>query len=168
MKVRIIAWSLLALSTSAFAEKAPTYSYDQYKKMLTITGDMHWHNALLDLNKWNWCFAIAVVDGETHNPVIAVDEESPNWRFFDHAADSDGNQLNVLPGSRSVLTADTVAESFGIELTPDYVRTHRTTGMNIKIWGSGGEMILQIPPAAVTTFADGAIAIITKLGLNPK
>ena len=99
-------------------------------------------------------FEAAAVDGSMHNPVLMYSIDASDWYFVDRAADIDGNQLRVIQGGRDVDADASIHESFGVEMTPEYLRSHRSTGMNIKLIGSRGEKIIKVSPGAVSTFDD--------------
>ena len=166
-RLKVVVASLIALSAPLAAkEKPPTISFDPYRKTGTITGESHWHNALLDLDKSQWFFQLAIVDGVPHNPVLMYSTDTTEWFFFNHAADVDGHEFKVIEGPRDVYAGNSVHELVGIEMTAEYVRQHRLTGMNIKVMGQRGDKVLQIPAEAVSTFADGAISIFRNLAAS--
>lgn len=155
----------LTIASPCYAkDKAPSMSFDPYRKTGMLTGQSHWHNALLDLDKWQWYFQMAIVNGEARNPVLVFSADVEDWHFFNKAADIDGQELHVIQGDRSLLGLGSgVSETVAVEVTPDYIRRHRSTGMNIKIMGSRGDKVVIIPADAVEAFANGAIIEFTKL-----
>lgn len=165
----IVVAALVTVASPALGfEKAPTLTFDSYRKTGTITGQSHWHNALFDLDKSQWFFQMAIVDGEPHNPVLMYSSDTTDWYFFNHAADVEGHEFNVIEGPRDVYAGDSVHEIVGIEMTPDYIRQHRVTGMNIKVMGQRGDKVIQIPGEAISAFADGAAVIFSKLAAQAK
>lgn len=155
----------LMMATPAFAkEKSPTISYDPYTKTETILGDDHSHMSILDEGFSGYQFSAAAVNGAMHDPVLLYYIDASDWYFIDRAADIDGNQLPVIQGGRDVDVGASVHENFGVEMTPEYMRSHRSTGMNIKLMGSRGEKIIKVSPEAVSTFDDTYERELAKFG----
>ncbi|MFM7009525.1 MAG: PDZ domain-containing protein, partial [Betaproteobacteria bacterium] len=128
-----------------------------------INGRPHSHNALLDLDKWTYWLSAAIVQGIPRNPVLMFSTTTPDWYFFDRAADVQGNDLPVIKGGRSVQMGS-VQETFGIQLTPKYLADHRTTGFNLKIIGDRGSRIVEVPAEVVAAFEETYLAEVEKAG----
>lgn len=127
--------SALCMPMQVLAKEKPAkVSYDPYTKTTLISGQAHSHNALLDLDKWDYWLSASITDGIAKNPVLMFSTSTPEWYFFDRAADVDGNELPVIKGGHDVQLGG-VAENFGIEMTPKYLADHRTTGFNLKVMG---------------------------------
>ena len=167
-RFKVVVAGLIALASPVAAkEKAPTLTYDANRKTATIIGADHFGKGLLDRSTWR--FALAIVDGQVRNPVLIYSSWTDDWYFFDHAADSDGNTLKVFVGPRDVdVPGLGVHETSTVELTADYVRTHRLTGMDIKFMGERGDKVVRIPSEAVTAFADGAVSIFKQFATPTK
>jgi hypothetical protein len=144
-------------------EKPPTVSYDPYKKITTIAGHSHLHNALLDLDKWEYWLEAVITQEGPKDPILFFSTNTDGWYFFDHAADIDGNDLPVIQGDRNVELGG-VHELFGIRLTPKYLADHRTTGFNLKIMGSKGERVVVVPAEVVSTFETAYLLEVQKAG----
>lgn len=149
--------------SAAAAEKPPKITYDPYTKTELINGDGHLHNALFDLDKPTYWFAATIADGVPGNPILMYDMDSPDWFFFENAADIEGNQFRVVQGNRDV-SLGSVEETVGVVMSPSYLQSHRTTGMNIKLIGSRGEKVVQISPETVAVFDDAYEREIAKFG----
>lgn len=144
-------------------EKTAKVSYDPYTRTTLINGQTHTHNALLDLDKWSYWLSASITDGIAKNPVLLFWTTTPEWYFFDRAADVDGNELEVIKGNRDVQLGS-VSESFGVALTPKYLADHRTTGLNLKIMGSRGARVVVVPPEVITTFEATYLSEVEKVG----
>jgi PDZ domain len=156
--------SIAGSPTSVLAkEKPPSVKYDPYTKTTTINGRLHSHNALLDLDKWMYWLSAAIVQGIPKNPVLMFYTTTPDWYFFDRAADVQGNELSVIRGGNSVQLGG-VQESFGIQMTPKYLADHRTTGFDFKIMGSGGSRVVQVPAEVVAVFEETYLKEVAKAG----
>jgi len=154
MRAAVLLIALVVASPAFAKEKSPTISYDPYTKTETIVGDDHSHMSILDEGFSGYQFSAAAVNGAMHNPVLMYFIDASDWYFINSAADIDGNQLAVIQGGRDVDVSASIHENFGVEMTPEYLRSHRSTGMNIKLMGSRGEKIIKVPPEAVSTFDD--------------
>ena len=144
-------------------EKAPAVDYDPYTKTINITGRSRLHNALLDPNKWAYWLSATITNGVAQNPMLMFSTNTPEWYFFDRAADIDGNELPVIQGNRDVQLHG-VHELFGIEMTPKYLADHRATGFNLKIMGSRGTIVVIVPAEAISTFETTWLAEVNKAG----
>jgi hypothetical protein len=154
MRAAIFLIALLVASPAIAKEKPPTISYDPYTKTETIIGDDHSHMSILDEGFSGYQFSAAAVNGVMHHPILLYFIDGSDWYFIDRAADIDGNQLPVIQGGRDVDVNASIHENFGVEMTPEYLRSHRSTGMNIKLMGSRGEKVIKVSPEAVSTFDD--------------
>lgn len=152
MRAAVLLIALLAASPAFAKEKSPTISYDPYTKTETIVGDNHSHMSILDEGFSGYQFSAAAVNGVMHDPVLLYFIDASDWYFINSAADIDGNPLSVIQGGRDVDVSASIHENFGVEMTPEYLRSHRSTGMNIKLMGSRGEKIIKVSPDAVSTF----------------
>lgn len=74
------------------------------------------------------------------------------WYFFSSAHDITGKNLPVVQIDRNVETGANIEEVFAINLTYDYLVAMKNVGLNIKISGSRGSLVLVVPPAYVTGF----------------
>jgi hypothetical protein len=152
MRAAVLLLALVIASPAFAKEKSPTISYDPYTKTETIVSDDHSHMSILDEGFSGYQFSAAAVDGVMHNPVLLYFIDASDWYFINSAADIDGNRLPVIQGGRDVDVSASIHENFGVEMTPEYLRSHRSTGMNIKLMGSRGEKIIKVSPEAVSTF----------------
>lgn len=156
--------SFSCLPTHALAKEKPAkVSYDPYTKTTSINGQAHSHNALLDLDKWDYWLSASITDGIAKNPVLMFSTFTPEWYFFDRAADVDGNELPVIRGGRDVQLGG-VSETIGIVMTPKYLTDHRTTGFNLKIMGSRGARVVVVSPEVITTFEAAYLSEVEKVG----
>jgi hypothetical protein len=144
-------------------EEPATIRYDPYTRTTSIDGQSHRHNTLFDLDKWEYWLSAAIINGIPRNPILMFSTDTPGWYFFDRAADIDGNPLPVIQGNRQ-LQIGGVQEVIGIELTPQYLADHRTTGFNLKIMGRRGERIVVVPPDVVATFETSYLAEVERAG----
>lgn len=164
MRAAVLLIALLVASPAYAKEKSPTISYDPYTKTETIIGDDHSHMSILDEGFSGYQFSAAAVNGAMHNPVLLYFIDASDWYFIDRAADIDGNRLPIIQGGRDVDVSASIHENFGVEMTPEYLRSHRSAGMNIKLIGSRGEKIIKVSPEAVSTFDDVYERELAKLG----
>ena len=154
MRAAVLLLALVIASPAFAKEKSPTISYDPYTKTETIVGDDHSHMSILDEGFSGYQFSAAAVDGVMHNPVLLYFIDASDWYFINSAADIDGNRLPVIQGGRDVDVSASIHENCGVAMTPEYLRSHRSTGMNIKLMGSRGEKIIKVftrKPSAPST-----------------
>ena len=73
------------------------------------------------------------------------------WRFLEQAFDSQGTQLTTKVVSRD---ADEygVAETVAIEMPIEYLVAHSRSGLDIKIIGSRGDLLIKLPGSYVQGF----------------
>ncbi len=144
-------------------EKPAKVSYDPYTKTTSINGQPHSHNTFFDLDKWDYWLSASITNGIAKNPVLMFSTFTPEWYFFDRAADVDGNELPVIKGNRDVQSGS-VTETFGIVLTPKYLADHRMIGFNFKIMGSRGARVVVVPSEVITTFEATYLLEVEKVG----
>ncbi len=155
----------LSVPSASFAkEKTATVKYDPYQKTTVISGQIHSHNALFDEDKWDYWFSASIVNGVAKNPMLMFSSYTPEWYFFEHAADIDGIEFPVIKGNRDLEYTGGVHEVIGVEFTPKYLADHKATGMNIKIIGSRGAKVLVIPAEVINAFEGTYNAEVEKVG----
>lgn len=76
------------------------------------------------------------------------------WKFFNQASDISGTPLNVRPLGREVRSNATVEERIAIDLPRDFLESRKNQGLNIRLLGSRGSLILEIPSAYIIGFLE--------------
>lgn len=83
------------------------------------------------------------------------------WRFYDSAYDSKGNELDTISIDRKVDSCNKLGCSFeehvGINVTRNYLMQNRLTGISFKLSGRAGEKVLYIPPAYIEAFVKSTL-----------
>jgi hypothetical protein len=88
------------------------------------------------------------------------------WLFLNSASDIDATVLpvHVLSQDLAVTGGGTVEEHVAIDLTRDYLLTHQTNGLNIRIMGSKGSLVVTVNGM----YIQGFLQKFDALKLNPK
>lgn len=81
---------------------------------------------------------------------------SQSWSFFTSALDLDQTAFPVTQLERAVQPDATVVERFLVNVPTDYLRKHTETGLNIKVYGSRGAIIVTLPGYYVQGFLRAA------------
>ena len=76
------------------------------------------------------------------------------WKFFNQASDISGTSLNVRPLSRDVNSNATVEEHIAIDLPRDFLESRKNQGLNIRLLGNRGKLIIEIPSAYIIGFLE--------------
>jgi hypothetical protein len=76
------------------------------------------------------------------------------WNFFNSASDITGTPLNVHQLAREVESGANVREEIAIDLPRNFLESRKAQGLNIKIQGNRGDMIIEIPPAYITGYLE--------------
>ncbi len=76
------------------------------------------------------------------------------WSYLDSAGDTDGNKFTVRFSRKVENWSGLIvcAEHVTVELPEGYLEARRTSGLSIKLWGSAGEWITEIPACYVEGF----------------
>jgi len=104
-----------------------------------------------------WAYLVAKLDPTQKITLLglSVDLHSQTgWYFLSSAADIEGHQLQYVSTKRAtemLVTVGTV-ESGAVPLTLDYLNTHASRGLNIRILGQNGNVIVKLPPPYVQGF----------------
>jgi len=77
---------------------------------------------------------------------------SQSWSFFSSALDLDQTAFTVTQIERAVQSDATVTERFLVHIPTDYLRKHTETGLNIKVYGSRGAIVVTLPGFYVQGF----------------
>jgi hypothetical protein len=74
------------------------------------------------------------------------------WAFLAVAHDSDGGVLPVKVVSRDVESGSRVKEEISVDLARGYLVSHLETGLNIRVDGKDGQIVVKLPPKYVAAF----------------
>ena len=88
--------------------------------------------------------------------IYVIDYYHGDWRFYDTASDSKGNNLNITLSSRDVSSCDyfTCAhhEHLGLNVSREYLEKNQENGIVFKVSGKGGEETFIIPSTYIKAF----------------
>lgn len=76
------------------------------------------------------------------------------WNFFSQASDITGTPLNLRQLDREVNTNATVEEQVAIDLPRDFLESRKTQGLNIRLLGSKGSLVVEVPSAYIIGFLE--------------
>jgi hypothetical protein len=76
------------------------------------------------------------------------------WNFFDQASDISGTPLDVHQLGRQVKSGTVVEEHVAIDLPRDFLESRKNQGLNIRLLGSKGYLIVEIPSPYLTGFLE--------------
>ena len=76
------------------------------------------------------------------------------WNFFSQASDISGTSLNVRPLNRDVNFNATVEEHIAIDLPRDFIESRKNQGLNIRLLGRKGSLIIEVPSAYILGFLE--------------
>ncbi|MEQ1836608.1 MAG: hypothetical protein ABL862_09255 [Candidatus Nitrotoga sp.] len=95
-------------------------------------------------------------DGGFSYQIYVIDYYHGDWRFYDTAFDSKGNNLIIKLNSRDVSSCDyfTCAhqEHIGINVSREYLEKNQENGIVFKLNGKGGEETFIIPSTYIKAF----------------
>jgi len=89
-------------------------------------------------------FWIANLSWTTGRVGLYVEWSNGDWAFFDHAAIATGKRLPLRVIDRKITPGGRIEEKVRVTLSPAFLVAHRE-GFNVKIWGSHGEILVEIP-----------------------
>lgn len=132
-----------------------TEIYDEFKKitsysgvMLKVKGDKTDMTDLYDLIKsYSLIRAWKFSDNSIAYQFYISSVFRGDWRFYNSTWDSNGNSLDTTQINRDVSCNGgcTFFETVGANITREYLQNVKDTGIKLKISGSAGEEIFQIP-----------------------
>jgi hypothetical protein len=76
------------------------------------------------------------------------------WKFLSQASDISGTPLLVRQLGRDVGSGGIVEEHIAIDLPRDFLENRKTQGLNIKVLGSRGSLIIEVPSAYIIGFLE--------------
>jgi len=74
------------------------------------------------------------------------------WYFLSSASDVEGTVLPLVQIDRNVDQSANVEEIVGVTLSRDYLENHKSSGLNIRIAGQRGSVVVKVPGAYVAGF----------------
>ena len=90
--------------------------------------------------------------------IYVKDRYGDNWRYYEHAYDSDGSKIDTTLISRDVSSCSQYGcafdEHIGLNVSKAYLESHKETGIRFKISGTGGEEIFFIPGTYIKAFLE--------------
>lgn len=138
-----------------------TESYDVFKKMtsyigVTILSETGEKAGFWDLrSKWT-IRAFKILDSFRYQIYMSsVYVSWTSWRYYDAVYDLNGNSLPTTTISSDVGCQSfscTYREDVGANVTREYLTSVQDTGIKLKISGTGGEEIFQIPADYIKSF----------------
>jgi membrane-associated protease RseP (regulator of RpoE activity) len=84
------------------------------------------------------------------------------WKFLSEASDITGTRLIVHRLDREVNYDAAVEEHIAIDLPRDFLESRKTQGLNIRVLGSKGSLIVEVPGSYIVGFLerfDSAVAL---------
>lgn len=76
------------------------------------------------------------------------------WKFFNQASDISGTPLNVHQLARNINSSTSIEEHIAIDLPREFLENRKTQGLNIRILGSKGSLIVEIPSSYLIGFLE--------------
>ena len=128
-----------------------TVERDDFKKMVRYKAPNLSNNSeALFLRAWE-----SDNSNQTLFQVYIRDAFYGQWRFYDSAYDSDGNELKLTSISKvvgSCVYGCILSESVGININEYSISNYLKSGLTLKLYGSGGSEIFTIPAAYIQGF----------------
>jgi hypothetical protein len=95
-------------------------------------------------------------DGGFSYQIYVIDYYHGDWRIYDTASDSKGNNLVIKLNSRDVSSCDYLTcahqEHLGINVSREYLEKNQESGIVLKISGKGGKETFIIPSTYIKAF----------------
>jgi hypothetical protein len=126
--------------------------YDPYTKSSTVVGALVQMPTFPDILSYR--LRGVVVDGgkDGSTQLYVTYWSQSGWRFFNAANDIDGRQLQVTRIAQDIESGGAVQETVGVETSVEYLRNHRATGLDIKVSGQKGAVVVKVPPQYIDGF----------------
>ena len=77
-----------------------------------------------------------------------------DWFFFERAVDSDGTPVILSVSDRQVGYGGSTYEYLTLVFEGEYLREHAGRGLDIKVMGQRGQMIVRVTPEVLTGFLE--------------
>lgn len=159
MKLISVLIILLVATTSCIATKSTntaddvflntSVAVDGYRKTTWIKGPLFRSS----YNITNTIFLRCLVQEENVSFYqLYISDKKQDWRFYNSAYDLKGKKLNFVQIDHEVTSGAMTKEDFAISLTKDYLTENTQTGLNIKIYGKRGDVVLSLPPHYIQGF----------------
>ena len=133
--------------------------YDEFKKVTRYVGP-HYPGYILGSNVFLRAWKYDSYSTITYQ-IYASSYYRGDWRFYDQAYDSDGNQLDTTVIDRYVISCYqspcSHSEHIGINISRDYLEKHRNGQIRFKIEGRAGEDIFTIPSSYISAFLNRVV-----------
>jgi membrane-associated protease RseP (regulator of RpoE activity) len=134
----------------AIAE-ATKVSYDPYTKSTSVFGDMVQETDFPNILSYRLRAGIQK-DAQSFVQLYVTYWSQSGWYFLSSANDIDGIALPVIQIDREVQTNATVEETVAVSLSRSHLDSHKSSGLNIRLTGQRGSVIVKVPPAYIVGF----------------
>ena len=167
MKRFLLASALSALTIAAHAAVKVDQAYDSYAKSMSLTTSQlkvedATHGWLDPSFGKAWLSASVGKTGAIAYALNVYYYSGNGWAFFSSARDSDGGDFAFTSINRQLVVGDSISEQFLIVITPDYLAAHQATGLDVKFYGKGREMVVNMPAEYLQAIAAAGAAAVTQ------
>ena len=132
---------------------AISVQHDDLKKITNFKGP-NYSNGILDsvsLRAWK-----SDEDEGLSYQIYVMDYYHGDWRFYDTASDSKGNNLVIKLSSRDVSSCDYLTcahqEHLGIDVSREYLEENQENGIVFRLSGKGEDKTFNIPSTYIKAF----------------
>jgi hypothetical protein len=146
------------INDPAAVEKGTSAISDKYDGTTWITGPKVFE-ITLPVGSKDYILRALFTNGSLELVQLYFSQTLGNWAFYSEAGDSDGVQLDLVEIDRTVLSAKTVNETVAVNMDHAYLISHKDTGLDIKISGKRGSVIVTVP----STYISGYLAALEKI-----
>lgn len=140
------------VSSPQEAASKTSVTYDPYAGATAITGPWMDLGGFPNITRYTLRAAVDK-SGEIKFVQLYVHQWSQlGWYFLQSASDIEGVAHPVIVIDRQVESGANVSEHVGISLSREYLAARRHSGLNFRLNGKRGDIIIQVPAAYVDGF----------------
>lgn len=155
MKIFFLAGSLLLVGCANVSDPrvvadSVRITHDPYSQNTSIIGERVTNSEFPN----NISYRLRSISNKEGGNIIQLYVEfwsQIGWYFLNSANDIDGIALPVIQIDREV-NRGSVEETIGVALSRDYLALHKNNGLDIKIFGQRGTIVIKVPAPYINGF----------------
>ncbi len=136
----------------AAVAKATTTLHDPYTRQTFVTGDLVKERNYLGFSKLLYRLEAEIRNGNEPNIRLYVGSNSAEHGFLYSASDIDATVLPVAQVNTELTANARADENVALTLSRPYLESHKTSGLDIRIGGNRGALIVKVPGPYIAGF----------------
>ena len=142
------------VKTSEQVKEKTQVDYDPYAKVFTITGMKMSSLNLGTITYYRLRGGFEKTGANEFFQLYVYHWSQSDWKFLHSASDVSGQAFYLRQLDRQVDSSANVIEEVAVDLPRGYLERHLSSGLNMRILGQRGSIIVTLPPDYIKGFLE--------------